>query len=145
PGAVEGTELKGWKVYEVANSDLVVGLSHEPVVARTHGGNYSECWNDANPDPSSPEPYLPAWECATAPWWETRSLLDTLFTQTGPNDWQHVDFAQLASVHEREITPTTVTDVRRDIDSISFHVSEVGKPVLVRESYFPNWHVTGAK
>jgi len=30
-------------------------------------------------------------------------------------------------------------------DSISFHVSETGKPVLVRMSYFPNWKVEGAE
>jgi hypothetical protein len=145
PGAIEGTDLKGWNVYEVANSDLVVGMSREPVVAKVHGGTYSRCWHDENPDPSSPEPELGPWECTVAPWWETRSLLDTPFTQTGPKEWQHVDASQLASVQERPITPVDVTDVRRDVDSISFHVSEVGKPVLVKESYFPNWHVKGAK
>jgi hypothetical protein len=38
-----------------------------------------------------------------------------------------------------------VSKVRRDVDTISFHVSEVGKPVEVRESFFPNWKVKGAK
>ena len=28
--------------------------------------------------------------------------------------------------------------------SISFHVSRVGTPVLVKVSYFPNWHANGA-
>jgi hypothetical protein len=28
--------------------------------------------------------------------------------------------------------------------SISFHVSKVGTPVLVKVSYFPNWHADGA-
>jgi hypothetical protein len=31
------------------------------------------------------------------------------------------------------------------VSSISFHVSEIGKPVLVKTSYFPNWQATGAK
>ena len=29
-------------------------------------------------------------------------------------------------------------------DQVSFHVSRVGVPVLVRVSYFPSWHATGA-
>ena len=28
--------------------------------------------------------------------------------------------------------------------SLSFHVSRVGTPVLVKVSYFPNWHASGA-
>ncbi len=30
------------------------------------------------------------------------------------------------------------------VDKISFDVSEIGKPVEVKESYFPNWKVSGA-
>jgi hypothetical protein len=143
PGAVPGTQLKDWKVYEVANSDLVVGMDREPVVAKVHGGKYSQCWHDETTD--TPEPVLGAWECAVAPWWESRSLLDTPFTQTGPKQWQHVDIGQLGSAQDRPIDPVQVSDVRRNVDTIEFHVSDVGKPVLVKESYFPNWHVKGAK
>jgi hypothetical protein len=28
---------------------------------------------------------------------------------------------------------------------VSFHVSRTGVPVLVRVSYFPSWHATGAE
>ena len=38
-----------------------------------------------------------------------------------------------------------VSKVRETNDSISFEVSETGKPVLIRTSYFPNWEVEGAK
>src|SRR3712207_6044598 len=41
--------------------------------------------------------------------------------------------------------PVAVSDVRRSVKEIEFRVAEVGKPVLVKESYFPNWHVKGAK
>jgi len=30
------------------------------------------------------------------------------------------------------------------LQSISFHVSQIGVPVLVKISYFPRWHATGA-
>ncbi len=37
-----------------------------------------------------------------------------------------------------------VSNVRTDTDQISFTVDQVGTPVLVRASYFPNWTVSGA-
>jgi uncharacterized membrane protein len=37
-----------------------------------------------------------------------------------------------------------VTAVRQTDSSVSFHVSRVGTPVLVKVSYFPNWHASGA-
>jgi uncharacterized membrane protein len=37
-----------------------------------------------------------------------------------------------------------VTAVSQTDSSISFHVSRVGTPVLVKVSYFPNWHASGA-
>jgi hypothetical protein len=39
----------------------------------------------------------------------------------------------------------TVSSIHATTDQISFHVSRVGVPVLVRESYFPSWHATGAQ
>ena len=87
------------------------------------------------------------WECATAPWWVNRDELGTAYAQTGPE--------QLAARARRAISrrrqPTRgharrrSATCRRTVDQISFDVSEIGKPVEVKESYFPNWHVTGAK
>jgi hypothetical protein len=39
---------------------------------------------------------------------------------------------------------TTVSAVRQNDQSISFHVDRVGVPVVVRASYFPNWRASGA-
>ncbi|HWS47905.1 MAG TPA: hypothetical protein VN636_18730 [Acidimicrobiia bacterium] len=145
PGEIPGTQLKGWKVYEVANSDLVVGMSQEPVIAKTHAGSYSKCWNQPWGDSTTPEPQLGSWECTTAQWWQNRATLGVAYAQTGPGSWMHVDGRNLASVQPRTIDPVTVSNVHRNVDTISFDVSQVGKPVEVKESYFPNWHVSGAK
>ena len=40
--------------------------------------------------------------------------------------------------------PTTVSNVHEGVNAVSFHVSRVGTPVLVKVSYFPNWQVAGA-
>jgi hypothetical protein len=145
PGPIPGTKLEGWKVYQVANSDLVVGMHQEPVVAKVHGGDYSKCWGTPFPDSTSAEPHLPAWECTVAPWWTDRSKLDIAFAQSGPPEWQRVDGRDLGSVQPKTFDPVEVTGVHRSVKDISFHVSEVGKPVVVKESYFPNWHAKGAK
>ncbi len=50
----------------------------------------------------------------------------------------------VAKAPPRRIVAAKVTGVRQTVDSISFHVDEIGKPVVVRTSYFPNWHVAGA-
>ena len=41
-------------------------------------------------------------------------------------------------------TPTVVSNVVAATDRIAFSVDQVGTPVLVRASYFPNWSAKGA-
>ncbi len=42
------------------------------------------------------------------------------------------------------LDPVTVSNVQIDEQSLSFDVDQVGVPVLVKVSYFPNWRVSGA-
>jgi hypothetical protein len=39
----------------------------------------------------------------------------------------------------------TVSDVAITDQRIAFHVSHVGEPVIIRESYSPLWHVSGGR
>ena len=41
--------------------------------------------------------------------------------------------------------PAVVSNYSTTRDTISFEVDQVGKPVIVRTSFFPNWEVTGAE
>ena len=85
------------------------------------------------------------WECTTAPWWVNRDELGTAYAESGPSDWMRVKASDLAKAPPRKVTPAQVSNVRTTVDKISFDVSEIGKPVEVKESYFPNWQVSGAK
>jgi hypothetical protein len=38
----------------------------------------------------------------------------------------------------------TVSHMHVGLQDLSFHVSRVGVPMLVKISYYPRWHVTGA-
>ena len=44
----------------------------------------------------------------------------------------------------KHVGTTEVSGVTQTDSSVSFHVSRVGTPVLVKVSYFPNWHASGA-
>ncbi|MGO9875474.1 MAG: hypothetical protein ACLPVY_16930 [Acidimicrobiia bacterium] len=145
---LDGQPPKGWKIYHVDEPDnsspLVTGLSVEPVVASVHAGNYQQCWGQPWTDTTTQIPELDAWECAAAPWWMDASELDKVWVASGPASWKHIDIKQLGQTTETPIVPTQVTQITEDVSSISFHVSQIGKPVLVRTSYFPNWKVSGA-
>ncbi len=142
----DGQAPKLWKIYEVANSQLVEGLTRQPVVAKVHAGTTSSCFGSAKPAPPTHDPKLAPWECAAAPWWMNTSLLNIPFAQSGPKDWARVDIKQLASAGTNPVAlpKVKVTDIRTNVDTIKFHVSRVGVPVVVKESYFPNWKVKGA-
>jgi hypothetical protein len=144
----DGQAPFGWNIYQVKypgnENPLVTGLSEQPVVATVHAGTYNQCWNQQWTDPS-PMPELGPWECAAAPWWLDAPQLDKVWTASGPKDWTRIDIKDLAKTSETPITPTKVSDIHEDVDSISFHVSEIGKPVLVRTSFFPNWQAHGAE
>lgn len=62
----------------------------------------------------------------------------------GPVNWPRV----AGNNHDPPVVrvpTTTVSAVRQSASSVSFHVSRVGTPVLVKVSYFPNWQATGAQ
>jgi hypothetical protein len=140
----DGVAPKGWKIYEVHNAALVEGLTREPVVAKVHSGTASSCFHTAKQKGVHDAEFPNAWECATAPWWMNNALLNTPYAESGPKAWARVDINDLANAPDRALPPVSVTNVSTDIDHIRFHVSRTGVPVVVKESYFPNWKVKGA-
>jgi hypothetical protein len=142
----DGVDPKGWKVYEVDGSELVQGLDVEPVVAATRAGTTSECFGTTPPTPGSGvrDPELGAWECSAAAWWRDGADIDRPWAEDGPDEWERVDVADLGRAPSRRLDPVRVTDIVESPQEISFHVDEVGVPVVVKASYFPNWSVDGA-
>jgi hypothetical protein len=85
---------------------------------------------------------------------------------SGPESWQRIDVEVDLNRREGEpdkpnrrvdiVKPTQAIDVVAtktikisnvvlEDSSISFSVDEIGQPVLVRMSYFPNWKISGAE
>lgn len=124
----DGADPQGWTVYRVADSPLVEGLAYEPVVA-----------DGVSPDPEG-------WEQEIAvPWWWFPEQLDRPVVASGPDEWRHAEGADALTTARRAIEPARVSRVRVGDDTIRFRVDEVGKPVLVKASWFPNWEVEGAE
>jgi hypothetical protein len=132
-----------WHVYEVANSDMVTGLDHEPAVLTGI--------SDANSQ----------WLGPSISWYQDSSRWPVMLASSGPASWTRVPVceAKKSSSTEPEwqrldvcANPSTpavdrakVSNIVSTDDRISFDVDHVGTPVLVKASYFPNWQVSGAE
>jgi hypothetical protein len=117
-----------WVVFEVAESPLVEGLRFEPAVVDGLGHGQDD-WLEPVED-----------------WWLQRSQGVT-FGADGPPQWPVVELTEDGLVPElpvEELPPVEVTDIETGDDWIRFEVDQVGVPVLVKVSYFPNWRVSGA-
>lgn len=141
-----------WVVFEVADSDLVVGLDELPVVVDDlEGAGYD--WLEVS---------VGAFQIPAGP----------VLAADGPDGWPTLGLAELGGGAEpagaraspadrvaviraladrlveaaprRPVEPAAVSAVTWGRQSISFRVDRTGSPVLVRASYFPNWSVTGA-
>jgi hypothetical protein len=137
-----------WHVYLVDDSELVEPLDNEPAVL------------------TGVEPGM-SWVGPNSKWFEDPSRWDVFLAEDGPDEWQRIpvgdpdegkpgedalvsgepSWTQLDVAEEPEERPVGDTEVSGlvvDRDRISFDVTEVGVPVLVKASYFPNWRVSGA-
>jgi hypothetical protein len=121
-----GTEsTTTWNIYVVQNSSLVTPLPNDPVVL-----------SGVKPGPAS-------WLNPSLSWYDDPSRWHVELAQSGPPSWPRTSVSDIRPAVKHAGT-TTVTDVNQTDSSVSFHVSRVGTPVLVKVSYFPNWQASGA-
>ena len=125
PDLTEVATSGPWHVYEIADSELVTPLSFEPAVV--------EDVHDA----------IHSWLPVAVDWYQDPSQWDVPLATSGPEEWPRV--LQGQEPDRVPVEPVTVTDIAADDDSISFEVDQVGSPVLVKTSYFPNWQASGAE
>ncbi len=114
-----------WTVFEVADSELVAPLTNQPAVLTDVGDGQSE-WLDVAVD-----------------WYLDASAHDVFLAADGPSEWPRIEAGEAPPAIP--VDPVEVSAIDAGDDRISFDVSEIGQPVLVRASYFPNWDVSGAE
>ncbi len=145
-GDLDGAIPTQWKIYEIGDWGLVAPLAYEPAVIEPKGGTTADCFGPNPNFPTEKQFSLDDWECTAAPWWMQPELLDRPFAESGPEGWQrYEDVGALRDGAPRALAPVEITDVVEEVDSLSFHVDEIGVPVVVRSSFFPNWEVSGAE
>ena len=121
-----------WDIYMVRNAPLVTPVHNDPVVL-----------SGVNPAPrgwigpaNQPGPALR--------WYDDPSRWNVELAQSGPASWPRTPVSDIRAT-ARHVPTTQVTAVRQTDSSVSFHVTRLGTPVLVKVSYFPNWHASGAQ
>jgi hypothetical protein len=126
-----------WVVYEVADSEVVTPLAHDPAVVEGIGPEQHD-WLE-EPRNSEDRYFGPSVQ-----WFTDPSRWDVVLAADGPEAWQRVEVGEVPE--PRRIPPAEVSEIDdSERDRISFDVDRVGSPVLVKASYFPNWRVDGAR
>ncbi len=150
-GDLERVATSGpWNIYRVQDSDVVVPLTVQPVVVKSRSGDQRERNLELG-----------------ASWFQNSDEWSAIPADDGPDDWQRievqVDLARQVGTAPMEpgrkvdfVVPAdtivkvplkaiTVSNYEMGDQDLSFDVSEIGVPVLVKMSYFPNWQVDGAE
>jgi hypothetical protein len=122
-----GTPSTGvtWKIYEVLHSPVVTPLANEPAVQVGIGAQQS------------------SWLKPSEAWYNQPARWNVELAQSGPSAWPRVPIGD-AKPPRHKTAATKVSDIRESDSTVSFHVTRIGTPVLVKVSYFPNWQATGA-
>jgi hypothetical protein len=145
-----------WRVYEITSgNELVVPLATQPLVVRSkqplNGAAVEKHLGDSRD----------RWLEVGASWFQNQSGWAGIPVADGPKEWQRVDLhvtsekdtddrtlavvAPTTPPEARQLDPVSITNVAMADDHLSFDVDQIGVPVLVRVSAFPNWKVDGAK
>ncbi|MBW3548550.1 MAG: hypothetical protein KY452_10505 [Actinobacteria bacterium] len=114
-----------WRVYRVADSELVEPLRAEPAVLEDGAGGGR------------------AWLEPAVEWYLDPSAREVFLAASGPGSWPRVAVGERPEA--RPVPEAEVSDVETSVDRISFRVDRPGTPVLVKASYFPNWKAEGAE
>ena len=137
-----------WDIYEVTDSVVVEPLTVQPVVVRGRSGDPRErnlelgtSWFQ------HPEEWaaMPA-DDGPAAWQRISVAVDIDRREGEPGDpGRKVDIVEpVEPIEPVALPPIEVSDVQIEQQSLSFSVDQVGVPVVVKVSYFPNWDATGA-
>ena len=123
-GSTSQVQQRTWKIYEVLDSPLVTPLVNQPVVMK-----------GMTPD---------KWLAPSESWYLDPSRWSVYEAQSGPRNWARVS-PTATNLPRTPLPPVQVSGIHQTNQSVSFNVDRTGVPILVRMSYFPNWHVTGAR
>ena len=128
-----------WVIFEVAHAELVEPLHNEPaVLTGIHDAQADWICRTRLPTGLNGKCEGPA-----IAWFLDPPAQQVFLASSGPAAWQRVDPDHPTPALHPE-PAVEVTHVQAGTDRVAFDVDRTGAPVLVKTSYFPNWHATGA-
>ncbi len=137
PDLIELATSGPWVIFQVADSEIVEPLENEPAVLDGID-DHQDDWVCRTEDAAG--------KCIgpAVLWYQDLAAQDVMLASSGPDDWQRID-PDDPQPEARPVPGTNVSRPEVGTDRISFDVDAPGSPVLVKASYFPNWHVSGAE
>ncbi|HEY8525498.1 MAG TPA: hypothetical protein VIL48_11070 [Acidimicrobiales bacterium] len=136
PDLTELAESPPWVVFQVADSPLVEPLANEPAVLTDVGDAQVEWLEEPLDDQGR-------FGGPAVRWFVDPNQWDVPLASSGPDEWQRIRRGQ--PPERRPVEPVEVSNLEVGPESLSFDVDQVGTPVLVKVSYFPNWRASGAE
>ncbi|MCH1614468.1 MAG: hypothetical protein L7S47_02040, partial [Acidimicrobiales bacterium] len=124
-----------WTVFLVQDSSIVQALEYEPLVSE--GPFFGKR----------------SWIDPAVNWFNDESRWLVPIADDGPEAWPRVPVEEIDGLtsalrfgnqSSRKLESLKITEVSVSNEEISFEVDEVGIPVIVKTSYFPNWSASGA-
>lgn len=124
----------GWKIYEVVGSSVVEPLAIDPIIVS---------------DKSDKSDWVQSGNRWLYDWWNSYTKYP-VFLDHGPSNFKKMTADDalkdvLSAKEQKTVSKVKVSKVQLKNDSISFDVDQIGKPVLVKVSYYPTFQVSGAK
>ena len=113
-----------WQIYLIKNSPMVEALTSTPNVVANIASQAQ-------------------WLAANQTWWLNPSLQKVYAASSGPASWLRAS-SVTTMTSSSTLPKVVVSHTRVGLQSLTFDVSRVGVPMLVKISYYPRWHVTGA-
>jgi hypothetical protein len=144
PDGVEPADR--WVIFEVADSELVEPLANEPVVLTGVGKGHTCETVELTVDPRCR--LCEGWLDPAIDWYQDPSLWPVPLAESGPAEWDRIAVDEWLETHDAPVNPVDpveVSAIEAGTETISFEVDEIGTPVVVKASYFPNWKVSGAE
>ena len=113
-----------WKIYLIKDSPMVEALTRTPNVVSNIASQSR-------------------WLAANQTWWLNPRLQTVYAASSGPASWPRAT-SVTSMTSSAPLPKVVVSHTHVGLQSLSFDVSRIGVPMLVKISYYPRWHVTGA-
>ena len=126
-----------WDIYQVRHATVIEPLHNQPVVITGVGPSQATWIGSPGPDGQTADGPAMRWYLHPDEW-------NVFLAASGPSSWARQGGGARWPSTSRSEPKTTVSSTRVLTSSISFSVSRIGVPVLVKVSYFPAWKAEGA-